>query len=63
MPWYGFALITAVAISIIGLLQKRTLQREHSIEFVTLLMMAKLIMFLLVFAPSLKLGVNSWYFF
>lgn len=55
MPWYGFAIISALSIAAVGLLQKKTLEREHSFEYATVFTFAKLVIFALLFG-----GTTSW---
>lgn len=63
MPWYGYALISAACIATVGLLEKKTLQREHSSEYVTVFSTIKLSLFLLFFFPSISWGVTNLQFF
>lgn len=58
MAWYTLALIAAFSGAIVGLLQKKTLQREHTVEYITMLTVTKLCLFLLAFGPSLSLRVS-----
>ena len=59
MPWYGFALISAICIAIVGLLEKKTLQKEHSLEYVTLFTLIKLVLFLLFFFSTTSWAVSG----
>jgi drug/metabolite transporter (DMT)-like permease len=59
MAWYAYAIISALAIATVGLLQKKTLQREHSFEYVTIFSLAKLGIFLLVFGASTVWAVST----
>ena len=59
MAWYFYALFAAIGITIVGVLQKKTLKQEHSLEYVALLNMAKLIVFLLLFSQVLDLRITS----
>ncbi|MBI2984148.1 MAG: EamA family transporter [Candidatus Kerfeldbacteria bacterium] len=59
MPWYGYALIAAVSIAAVGLLQKRNLQQEHSTEYVTVFSSIKLLLFLLLFGRVVDWHVTS----
>ncbi len=59
MAWYFYALFAALGISVVGLLQKRSLKQEHSLEYVALLNMAKLLVLLLLFSQVLHLHITS----
>lgn len=63
-PWYGYAIISALTIAAVGLLQKKTLQREHSLEYVTVFSLAKLVFFLAIFGGrvnwTLEGGLVGW---
>jgi len=59
MAWYSYAIIAAVAIAAVGLLQKRNLQVEHSTEYVTLFSAAKLLIFLLLFGTKIEWRVTA----
>lgn len=50
MPWYGYALLAGVCITLIGILQKRILKKEHSLEYVTVFSVIRLIFVLAVFS-------------
>lgn len=63
MTWYGYALISAVLISLVGLFQKKTLQNEHSLQYVTIFRTTNFLLFLLIFAPTLSIGTTSSQFF
>ncbi len=62
MPWYGYALLSALAIAIVGLLQKRTLQHEHTMEYVTVFGVLKLAIFLVLFFPTIQWSVSQTQF-
>lgn len=62
MPWYGFALISALGIAMVGLLEKKTLQREHSLEYVTIFSIIKLVLFFAFFWPAIQWTVSSHQF-
>ncbi len=47
MPWYGYALLTALTIALVGILQKKTLQNEHSTEYFMVFSVIKTGLFLL----------------
>lgn len=59
MPWYSYALISAAGIALVGLLEKKTLQREHSSEYVAVFSIMKLALFLLFFSSSVIWTVSS----
>ncbi len=59
MPWYGFAIISALAIAAVGLVQKKTLQHEHSLEYATFFNIAKLALFLIVFGGQMVWAISS----
>ncbi len=62
MAWYLYALFAAFGITIVGLLQKKTLQQQHSLEYVTFLNIAKLLVLLLLFSQVLHLRLTSTQF-
>ncbi|MBI5466769.1 MAG: EamA family transporter [Candidatus Kerfeldbacteria bacterium] len=59
MAWVGYALISALAIALVGLLQKRTLQNEHSAEYVMVFSAMKWLMFFSYFRSSISWSVTS----
>lgn len=58
MPWYGFALTSAAAIALVGLLEKKTLQKEHSLQYVAMFSLVKLGLFLLVFGRTVEWTIS-----
>lgn len=62
MPWFLYALFAALCITAVGLLQKKSLQQERSLEYVTLLNVAKLLVFVTAFSQVLELRVTSGQF-
>lgn len=58
-PWYGYAIISALTIAAVGLLQKKTLQREHSLEYATVFTLFKLALFLAIFGPNVQWSVSG----
>lgn len=62
MPWYGYALITALAIALVGLMQKKTLQNEHSSEYVMVFSVLKLMVFFGVVRTAVTWTVTSQQF-
>lgn len=62
MAWYFYALFAALGISIVGVLQKKTLRQEHSLEYVAFLNMAKLLVLLLMFSQVLHPSITSTQF-
>ncbi|MFH0829279.1 MAG: EamA family transporter [Candidatus Kerfeldbacteria bacterium] len=63
MTWYWYAIFSAVLISLVGLFQKKTLQNEHSLQYVTIFRTTNFLLFLLIFAPTLTIGTTSTQFF
>lgn len=63
MPWYVYSIIAGLTVAAVGLLQKKTLQQEHSMEYVTVFSVLKLVLFVLGFGPTLELSVSSTEFF
>lgn len=59
MSWYVFAIISAVAIAAVGLLQKKALEKEHSFEYATIFSLFKLVVFLLVFGSTTVWAVST----
>lgn len=59
MSWYGLALISAFCIAAVGILEKKTLQREHSEEYVAVFTLIKLGLFLLFFSTTIVWTVTS----
>lgn len=59
MPWYGYAFLTALGIALVSLLQKRTLQHEHSLEYVTVFSAIKALLFVGVFWNRIDWSVNQ----
>lgn len=59
MAWYVYALISAVCIATVGLLEKKTLQRERSSEYVTVFSVIKLGLFLAFFFSAINWSVTS----
>lgn len=64
MSWYGFALLSAVCITVVGLLQKRTLREEHSLEYVTIFSYLRLGIILAIFESAVvwRLTVQQAFF-
>ncbi len=58
MPWYGYALLTALSIALVGVLQKKTLQNEHSAEYFMVFSLLKVGLFFL-FARSINWTVTD----
>lgn len=58
MTWYGYALLTALAIALVGILQKKTLQNTHSSEYFMVFSVLKVGLFFL-FARSVPWTVTS----
>lgn len=58
MPWYAHAFLAAVTIAAIGYIQKRTLQREHSLEYAAVYSVVKFVLFLAVFGGSIRWHVT-----
>lgn len=63
MVWYEYSAITVVALAAIGLLQKKTLKREHSLEYLMILGFLKLLFLIIGFGPRIDVGVSSEFFF
>lgn len=59
MPWFGYALIAAVCIATVGLLEKKVLQREHSVEYVAVFSIIKLGLFLLFLSSTIDWTVST----
>ncbi len=59
MPWFSYALISAFCIAVVGLLEKKTLQKEHSAEYVTVFSIMKLGLFLLFFWSAINWSVTG----
>ena len=58
MPWFGYALLAALCIAAVGMMQKRILREEHSLEYVTLFSLIRLLLVLLVFGSQIVWVVN-----
>jgi len=58
MPWYSYALLAAVCITVVGLLQKRVLKQEHSLEYVTVFSVLRLMLVLAVFGPHIDWSIT-----
>lgn len=59
MPWYGYALLAAVGISFVSLLQKRTLRQEHSLEYAMIFSTMKVLIFLPLFWNQIVWAVTA----
>ena len=59
MPWYGYAIISALTIAAVGLLQKKTLERQHSIEYATIFSLTKLVVFAALFGSTTSWAASS----
>lgn len=59
MAWVGYALISAFAIALVGLLQKRTLQNEHTAEYVMVFSAIKWLMFFSYFRTTITWTVTE----
>lgn len=55
MSWLGYALLSAVCIATVGVLEKKTMQQEKSMVYVALFSIIKLVLFFIVFG-----SVTSW---
>lgn len=58
MAWYGYALLTALTIALVGILQKRTLQNAHSSEYFMIFSVMKVLLFFF-FAKSIAWTVDA----
>lgn len=58
MPWYGYALLAALCIAVVGIIQKRILREEHSLEYVTLFSTIRLLLVLIIFGSQIKWAIN-----
>lgn len=59
MPWYGYAFLSAFGISLVSLFQKRTLQHEHSLEYVTVFSVIKAFLFVGLFWNRIQWTIDS----
>lgn len=63
MHWIWFALLNALAIAAVGLAQKRALRDEHSLEFVTITTVLRLLLFYVIFWRQVTWVVTGLQFF
>lgn len=59
MPWYGYAFLSAFGLALVGLLQKRTLKDERSLEYVTIFSTVKAALFLGLFWNRIDWSVTT----
>lgn len=58
MAWYGYALLAALCIAVVGLIQKRILREEHSLEYVALFSTIRLLLVLIIFGSQISWTIN-----
>lgn len=58
MTWYAYALLAAVGISLLSLIQKRVLREEHSLEYAMLFSVMKVFIFLPLFWSQIRWGIT-----
>lgn len=59
MTWYLYALLAAVGITLVSLIQKRVLRQEHSLEYAMLFSVMKVMVFLPLFWPRIYWRVTA----
>ncbi len=59
MPWFLYAIIAALGISLISIIQKRVLRQEHSLEYALLFSLAKLVVFLPLFWSRVDWSISG----
>ena len=59
MAWYGYALLSALAIATVGLLQKKTLQHQHTAEYVAIFGIIKVLIFFSVTQSAIQWTVPN----